>query len=545
MPVVTIYFNRLEKILGRKISKEKILSTLPFLGLDIEEETSDHVNVEYSPNRPDFSTDYGIATGLEGLLGIQLGMPHLKIKKGTDAIRSDVSVAKVRPYIVAVEARNGSLDDETIKQIITMQEDLHNGTGRRRKKASIGFHDLDKIKFPLTYKTVERTHRFVPLNSQNEMTLSEVLEKTETGLAYNHLLEKNKRVPVIVDSIGNTISFPPIINSKLTEVTTKSKNLLIEITATDRNTAEDTLAVVAYTLQNAGFQLFSVRISGRKNFTPSLAAKNMLVDPSLVNSMLGLDLSIPAMIKSLRRSRLDAKAKGKQILCSIPKYRTDIFGPIDLVEEVALGYGIENLEPTISGTKSAGQKNRVTGLLEAVRSTMIGLGYSEVMNFGLVGKQNQYDMVKRNSSNMISVYDSKSKEHQILRDSLLPGLIDILSKNIHESYPQRIFELGTVFQRDHPINEKIHLGCASAHNDVSYTEVKSVLQSLLKSGFNVTCTTKIAQDSLFNQGRTADVFVKDSKIGIIGELASEVLDNFKLRIPVAGFEIKLTGLIFD
>ena len=545
MPVVTIYFNRLGKILGRKISKEKIISTLPFLGLDIEEETSDHVSVEYSPNRPDFSTDYGIATGLQGLLGMKLGMPLLKIKKGSDSIRSDVSVTKVRPYIIAIEARNRSLDDETIKQIITMQEDLHNGTGRRRKKASIGIHDLDKIKFPLTYKAVARAHRFVPLNSQNEMTLSEVLEKTETGLTYNHLLEKNTKIPVIVDSAGNTISFPPIINSKLTEVTTKSKNLLIEVTATDKNAAEDILALVAYTLQNAGFQLSSVRISGGKNSTPSLVAKNILVDPMLINDTLGLDVSIHVMIKSLRRSRLDAKAKGKQILCSIPKYRTDILGPIDLVEEVALGYGIENLEPTISETKSAGQKNRVTVLLEAVRSTMIGLGYSEVMNFGLVGKQTQYDMVKRNSSNMISVSDSKSQEHQILRDALLPSLIGVLSKNIHESYPQRIFEVGTVFQRDHPINEEIHLACASAHNDVSYTEIKSVLQSLLKSGFNVTCTTKIAQDSLFTQGRTANVFVNDNKIGIIGELAPEVLDNFKLRIPVAGFEIKLTGLIFD
>lgn len=545
MPVVTLYFDRLVKLLGHKISKEKITSTLPFLGLDIEEETSDHVNVEYSPNRPDFSTDYGVATGLRGLLGIKLGMPKLKIKKGSDVIRADSSVGKVRPYIVAIKALDGKMDDETIRQIITMQEDLHNGIGRRRKKVSIGIHDPREIKFPLVYKTVERAHRFIPLNSNNEMTVSEILEKTETGLAYKHLVEASKKVPIIVDSAGNTISFPPIINSKLTEVTSKSKNLLVEVTALDKNAAEDALAVVAYTLQNAGFKLSSVRISGPRNSTVFLESRKMLLDPGLVKSTLGLDVSTTVMVQSLRKNRLDAKVKGKQILCLIPRYRTDVFGPIDLVEEVALGYGIQNLEPTMPQSKSAGQKNRITVSLEAARATMIGLGYSEVMNFGLVGKQIQYDLTKRESSGIISVADSKSQEHQILRDALLPGLVDTLSRNIHESYPQKIFEIGTVFHRDNPITEEIHLACTSAHNDVGYTEIKSVLQSLLKSGFDIACTTKISQDPLFVEGRTADILVDGKKRGAVGELAPEVLDNFKMRTPVAGFEIKLTGLIFD
>src|SRR5215831_9026962 len=169
MPIVTLHFNRVKKILGRKIARQTIISTLPFLGLDIEDEASDHVSVEYSPNRPDFSTDYGIVTGLQGLLGIKIGMPHLRIKAGKNAIRVDSSVRKIRPYVVAIEARNGILDSETIRQIIAMQEDLHNGIGRKRKKISIGIHDLDKVKFPLAYKTIDRAHRFVPLNSQDEM----------------------------------------------------------------------------------------------------------------------------------------------------------------------------------------------------------------------------------------------------------------------------------------------------------------------------------------------------------------------------------------
>ena len=118
MPVVTLYFDRLERIFGKKLSKDRIISILPLIGLDIEEETKDHVNVEYSPNRPDYSTDYGIVSSLQGLLGIKTGMPKLKIKKGKDAIIVNQSVRKIRPFVTAIEAKNGKLDDETIRQLM-------------------------------------------------------------------------------------------------------------------------------------------------------------------------------------------------------------------------------------------------------------------------------------------------------------------------------------------------------------------------------------------------------------------------------------------
>ena len=544
MPVVTLYFDRINKILGRKIPKAKIVDTLPFIGLDIEEETNDHINVEYSPNRPDYSTDYGIITGLQGLLGIKLGMPVLKIKSGKNLIKADASISKARPYVTAIEARNGTLNDETIRQIITMQEDLHNGLGRRRKKASIGIHDLDKIKFPLYYKTVTREHSFVPLESETSMTVKEILEKTETGKKYGHILEEKQKVPIMIDSSGNTISFPPITNARLTEVNSKTRNLLVEVTATDKNAAEGVLAVVANALQIAGFQLFSVKITGASNSTPSLKSRDLILEPDLVNKTLGIDISSIVIIKSLKKSRLDAKMRGKKIVCTIPRYRTDIFGVMDLVEEVALGYGIQNLVPTMPPSVSAGERNDITKTLETVRSIMIGLGYIEVMNFELTSKEILYEKTNRDSSKIISVADSKSQEHIILRDALLPGMMEVLSRNIHESYPQKIFEIGTVFEKASSINEVVHLACLSSHKDVNFTEVKSVLQSLLKTGFNLTCDTMPQKEPMFVGGRTASIVISGKKLGSIGEVDPKITDNFKLRTPVSGFEMKLTDLLF-
>ncbi|HEX5358452.1 MAG TPA: phenylalanine--tRNA ligase subunit beta, partial [Candidatus Nitrosotalea sp.] len=216
---------------------------------------------------------------------------------------------------------------------------------------------------------------------------------------------------------------------------------------------------------------------------------------------------------------------------------------MDLVEEVALGYGIQNLVPTMPESVSAGERSHVTKTLETVRSLMIGLGYLEVMNFELTSKEILYDKTGRESSKIIAVADSKSQEHIILRDMLLPGMMEVLSRNIHESYPQKIFEIGTIFEKDSPIKEGIHLSCLSAHKDVNFTEVKSVLQSLLKTGFNLSCNTVPQKEPMFVDGRTGSIMVNGKKLGSLGEMDAKVADNFKLRTPVAGFEIKLTDLL--
>ena len=105
MPVIELSYSRLQKLVG-KVSKKQISDSLPFLGLDIESEDKDLVRVEYSPNRPDYSTDYGIVSSLQGLLGIKTGMPKLKIKKGKYSIKVDPSVRKVRPFITSIVAKN-------------------------------------------------------------------------------------------------------------------------------------------------------------------------------------------------------------------------------------------------------------------------------------------------------------------------------------------------------------------------------------------------------------------------------------------------------
>ena len=273
MPVVELSYSRLQKLVG-KVTKKQISDSLPFLGLDIESEDKDLVRIEYSPNRPDYSTDFGIALGLQGLLGKKTGAIKLNVKKSNNyAISVKPDVSKIRPFVTGVVAKNGKIDDKIIKQFMAMQEDLHFGMGRKRKKSSIGTHDLDKISFPLVYTTTDRNHKFIPLNSDKELTVSQILKDTDVGKDYGSILGNSKQVPVILDANNKTVSFPPIINAAVTTVTTKTKNLFVAVTGINKADAEDMLSVVATMLQSAGFTLEYVKISGSKNSSPKFEQK--------------------------------------------------------------------------------------------------------------------------------------------------------------------------------------------------------------------------------------------------------------------------------
>ncbi|MGH1568641.1 MAG: phenylalanine--tRNA ligase subunit beta, partial [Nitrosopumilus sp.] len=416
--------------------------------------------------------------------------------------------------------------------------------GRKRKKSSIGIHDLDKITFPLVYTTIGHDHKFKPLNSEQELSVSEILHDTEIGKEYGGILGNLTQVPIIFDANQMTVSFPPIINAAITTVTPKTKNLFVEVTGINKEDAEDMLSVVATILQSAGFTLESIKITGSKNSSPKLGTRKISVSSKLINQTIGLNLNTSKIISSLKKSRLDASSKGKdQIICTIPAYRFDIFGPMDLVEEVALGHGIQNLEPTISPSQTIGKTNPVSLQLKSLDQTMIGLGFLEALNSSLSSKRVLYDMTNRDSSKIISVLDSKSQEHTILRDSILPGLLENLSRNIHESYPQKMFETGTVFTLEKPISEKINFSGISAHKDANFTEIKSVIQSALSIGFGIKIETKTATNPTFEDGHCASIILNNTPIGIIGKIDSKIIENYKIRVPVVGFEISLSDSV--
>jgi phenylalanyl-tRNA synthetase beta chain len=548
VPVVNIKFERLKKLIP-DVKMDKVIDMLPFVALDIEGVDKDIVRVEYNPNRPDLSSDYGVARALRGLLEIETGMPKFKLAgKSGLSVTVEATVRKIRPYVIAFVAKNGRLDDETLKQLIMMQEDLHNGVGRKRKKASIGIHNFDVIKFPVTYKTVKGDHSFRPLDEPSELSINQILKDLEIGKQYGQILSAFDSYPLIVDSTGLVLSLPPIINGQATKVNDKCRNLFVEVTATDQKTAEDLLAILAITLYEAGFEIKTVSIDSgkRKIETPQMKARVISADMGYVDSILGLALDAKQIITCLKKSRLDAKAVANKIVCTIPRYRIDISDPIDISEEVAIGYGIYNLEPKFPNSLTTGKKNSLSIYLNAIRETLIGLGMIESLSFLLTSKDVQYKAFGILSKDELSVEGSKSTEHEILPNSLVPLLLQSLSYNIHEQYPQELFEIGKTFVKSYStIEERWSIGAVVAHADASYSNVKSRMQALLRSCFGKEAITIASTNHMFMEGRCAEVIFDDKPIGVLGEIVPIAVENFRLRVPVAAFEINLLAIIKD
>lgn len=539
MPVVALEMGRFSSLVGA--DRNTILARLPYVGLDIESVEKGTVRVEYSPNRPDFGTDYGIAKALRGLMGIEVGLRRYAVSSSGITVSVDPRLASVRPYIACATVEGLRLDDEDIRQVISLQEDLHNGLGRKRKRVAVGLHNLDALSPPIQYKAASHSFQFAPLDSVKEMTLEDILTETKTGKLYAHTLKHAKLYPILSDSKGTAFSFPPIINSSATRVTRATKNLFIDVTSSERKSGDDVLAVIVTTLADMGGRIGSVVVDyqGKTRTTPDLQVSEVPLDEELVRKVTGLELETRSVVDCIRKCRLDVK-KGVVL---VPRYRLDILHPVDIAEEVALGYGIDRIIPVYPPSKEPGAFNAFEQLLERIANTMAGSGMIELMTYELIDERTLYTNFERSSALKVSVEGPKSIEHSLLRDSLIPSLMSALSKNMKEEYPQRVFEIGRVYVRTAKgVNEVWKLACLSAHAQSSFSEAKMFLESFCRTMFGSKLVTRPTSHWAFASGRSASANLKGANLGAVGEIRPDVLASFGIGVPVCGFEVDLSLL---
>jgi len=551
MPVINLRVEKLAKFLGRAVTVEELAKWLPWLGFDLEEIGEDYVKAEYTPNRIAFCSYAGVARALKGFLELETGLPKYHAEEPKITLNVDSAVSSVRPYMLAAVVRDIKLDEDTVVELMEMQEDLHWGIGRDRKKASIGIHNLDAVEPPFTYTAVEPTGvKFVPLGKTEEMTPKEILEKHEKGVAYRHLVDWAPKYPLLIDKYGRVLSMPPIINGELTRVSENTRNLFLDVTGPSFEAIEKSLNVLATALADMGGKLEKVTVHypDRTLVSPNLEPEKMRLRVSYANKMLGLKLSIDEAAYCLRKCRLDAKPIEKDVLeVAIPPYRIDILHEIDLVEEVAIGYGYYRLEPTIPLTVTVGGKHPANKLAETVRQIMTGLGFLEVMNFTLTNERVHYEFMRLKPKNPVRLANPVSAEYTIMREMLLPGLLKNLAENKHESYPQKLFEVSDVAKinrrQETMCERRLHLAAATCHSTANYTEIRAVCEAFLANMGLVDWQIKEAKHPSFLEGRTAIIQIGKKQVGVLGEIHPQVLNNFEIENPTAALEIDLEWLM--
>ncbi len=547
MPVITLNVERFCSHLGREFSASELADLLPWLGLDIEEVGADYVKVEYTPNRLDFSSHAGIARALKGLLEIDVGLPHYSVDEPQYALTVDPLVAEVRPYVLAAVVRELKLTGEDVREIMEVQEDLHWGVGRNRRKVSIGVHDLDAVAPPFSYVTGDPDAvAFVPLDSDAEMSLREIIEKHEKGRLYGYIVARARRYPLIVDSKGRVMSFPPVINAELTRVTSKTTDFFIDVTGTDFKAVAQALNILITTFHDMGGRVEAIKVQypDREVVSPDLTPKRLSVRASYIRRYIGLDLSEEEVRRSLERSRLGVEKVERGVFhVLIPAYRIDIMHEIDLVEEALIGYGTYRVTPTMPRTVTIGKSHEVQEVADLIRQVMIGLGFIEAMNFLLIREDIHYRKMRLKEGRAVRLANPVSSEYSMLREWLLPSLMKNLADNRHESYPQKLFEVADVVKVDERLEVKsrreLHAAGVVSHSSANFTEIKSCVEALLNNLGADEWRIRGGRHPSFVPGRTGAIYVKGTKVGVLGEIHPEVLNGFELENPTCAFEINV------
>lgn len=533
MVVIEISKRDLLNLIGNDLPDEEIEELLFLIKLEPEFD-GDTIKCELHADRPDMFSVEGVAREIKGFLGLETGLKKYDISDSKVVVKVDNP--QVRPFIACAIVKDVVLSDELVKSLMQIQEKLHDTIGRGRKKVAIGVHDYEKIVPPLLYKDVEN-ERFFPLMGTQEMDVDQILTLHPKGISYAHLVGKLR--PMLYDKEG-VASFPPIINSERTKVTVATNSLFIDVTGTDEKAVNEALNILVCNITERGGKIETVNI-GRKR-TPDLSPKEMNVEIEEIDKLLGLGLSEKEIEEILERMRYEVKKqRGGKVKIIIPAYRSGILHLVDIIEDVAIGYGYNNIQPILPKLPTIGNQSELTKLTRKTRDLMVGLGFQEILNFILTSRENCFDNMNV-QGDAAEISNPISKEYDICRTWVLPSLVKNLVSNKHRLYPQRIFEIGDCIVLDEKQETKTRtirkLSGVVSHDAANLTEMKSIVEAVLNYlGYKY--EIRDYGHPSFIESRSGEILVDGKQIGFFGEIHPKVLEKWKLEKPVIGFEIEV------
>ncbi len=564
MAVIDVKKTDLEKMVGKELSIERLEQEGSMLGILFERsgnspssldranassssstDEDNKIAVEVEPNRPDLLSAEGVARALKGFFEIETGAVDYPVTGGDVTVTVDDSVEDVRPFIACARITGLELSETALNSLIQLQEKLTETYGRKREKIAIGLHDAAPLTDDITYKAVDPAYKFIPLGHDTELSMAEILEDHEKGKEYGWIVEDFEKYPLIVDSEETVLSFPPVINGVATAVTTETTDLFLDVTGTSKREVETALNILVAAAHERGGTIESVTVDGTE--LPDMERETHTVDPDYVRSISGLDdLSADGMAEQLETLNYGAHGEDGELQVEVPAYRADIMHDYDIIEDVVIGYGYDNLNEHIPDIATIGAQTQERVFTDKLRELMVGAGGLEVMTFILSNRDTLFGKMDRDDSEIVTMANPLTEDYAVVRNWLLPSLMEVLGNNQHNRYPQTVFEVGLCSQLSDDTatgaEDMRKLAYAAADRDVGFSDVRSVLQSLAR-WLGVELRVEEADHESFTENRCGTVYVDGHEAGIIGEISDSVSENWGLEeVDVAAFELDVETL---
>ena len=575
MPTLKFNHNILEylhEINGVKYDSNDWEKRMPSIGCVVEENDEDGIEIEIFPDRTDLLSHETISRAARAFLNSLNDSPNLDIKQGEITLEVDKSLQNLRPVILGAVVRgvdNGTNyreKDDFIQSLMDHQEKLHLTLGRKRKFASIGVHDLSQLSPPFKVISVDKKYKFTPLAEEKEMSIEDILKSHPKGKEYAHLMSELKEYPVIIDAEDRVLSFPPIINGDHTTVNEQTRDFFIDVTGWDERSCEACLLLICLSLAERGGVIESIQI---KNWDQELLnvhrgdSKSHKVPDRLIRNILGIELSKTEIADSIKKMGgelietrtvtngpdkiekwADCIVGEKEHVISMPRWRNDIMHPVDIVEDIAIGYGYDNLPEQLSAVHLDAIPLPSSNLKRRISSSLCALGLQETQSLTLSNKRDQFERVRwieENKSTIIS--NPITKEHTMLRQYILPSLLNLLAANRHHELPQRVHELGDVV-RDSENKTRLSWACAEVGG--GFSAAKGIASSLLRDlGANLSEVKWQGinqEEGPWIKGRGAKVIIGGIEVGQIGEIDPKVSFEFGLKVPIQAGEFDVDAL---
>ncbi|PIE98221.1 MAG: phenylalanine--tRNA ligase subunit beta [Treponema sp.] len=577
MPKIEVNERIFFELVGEEYNYESLEEKLPSAKAELDEwdenSSEGSIKIELNDtNRPDLWSTSGLARLLRihrtGRLssGAYENFLSNKLKQqnaGTRVIKIDASLKDIRPFLTAFVISGKPIDEAMLQDIIQTQEKLCTNFGRKRKTVSMGVYRSDMIKWPVQYTAADPDNtKFIPLATADcdetmpEMSLREILTKHPKGKEYAGILENFNRFPILKDIEENILSFPPIINSAdIGAAKVGDTDLLVEFTGTDMDSLLLATNIVACDFADSGYKILPVTVHhvddtgyGMKITTPFYFQEPAFTSLDEINKLLGSEFSLTDVETALRKMDCKIELVENKIKLYPPAYRNDFLHEVDIIEDVMIGFGVENFTPESPSDFTIGRLMKETLLSRKIKNLMTGFGFQEMI-FNYLGSEKDFiERMNVDGKNAVEILNPMSENYKVVRPSILPSLLLSEMNSAHAVYPHKIFETGKVAYLDDTENTgtttRQHLGFLTAMQDANYNEAASIISGLMYY-LGVDYSVKETSDPRFIQGRQANVIVDNKAIGIFGEVCPEVLENWDITIPCFAGEIDLTCLIQD
>lgn len=562
MPKIETTEKALFSLLGRKYSDQELEDIFPVAKAELDGHDQDIIKIELNDtNRPDLWSAAGISRLLNSYQNGEAPLYDFFSTKeeSFDNEEREMYVENApsyRQYSIGFAVKNHVVSEDDLLSLIQSQEKLCFNFGRKRKTIAMGIYRSDLITYPVHYTSADPDKTsFVALGLDEELSLREILKKHPKGIEYGPIIESEEVYPYLVDDNNNTLSMPPVINSSTVgAVQVGDSELFVEMSGPILKNLLLAASIMACDMADMGFDILPVKVIfdtetefGREITVPYYYQEPVKCSIQEVRKTTGMNFSSEEIIAALKKMGVFAISDETDIYVTVPEYRDDFLHAADVVEDVIIGYGLNNFTPEMPSSFTMGRLSEAEELGRKAKDIMVGLGFQEMMYNYLGSKKEYIDNMCVDGKDYIQIENPMSENYEFVRPSVIPSLLESESISARAPYPHKIFEVGKIAYLDDRDNSgtvtRNSLGFMSADSLMGFNEISSMISTLLYF-LRIEYTNEILEnDNRFIAGRCAKLVSNGNQIGIFGEVHPQVLENWGCSMPTVVCEIDLDTIL--